>query len=276
MYDEYSNEKHDMCISSLSRHAEIRAAQQVFTETFNEIPSTKKREIRSNLNRIFGLWQEQQGVYPPRPHKLVRTARSLLHGEDYPAPQSYREYILNVSEKEKSLIKPWECDEGARSAADLLYKLFAENYEPLQHYLNDKKSPRFDHVLSVAIAISIKANPENEPLMMAYWGVKLVGIREEIQKSLVEKSKLLLSKEKNRVEGRVNRAILQKAEAKKRIKKALIKFAKSESGLPKPLHESLAKEAGIGRPSVTRYLQSMRKDDDEIRKILSLSRKKCS
>lgn len=131
MYDDYLNEKHDVHKSSLTRHAEIRMARQVFSETLNEISATKRQKIISNLNRIFELWQEQHGVYPPRPHKLVRTARNLLHGEDYPAPQSYREYILNLSEKEKSLIKPWDCDEDARSAVDLLYKLFAENYEPL-------------------------------------------------------------------------------------------------------------------------------------------------
>ena len=272
MYDDYSNEKHDMCISSLSRHAEIRAAQQVFSETLNEIPATKRREIRSNLNRIFELWQEQQGVYPPRPHKLVRTARSLLHGEDYPAPQSYREYILNLSEKEKSLIKPWDCDEDARSAADLLCKLFTESYEPLQRYLNDKKSPRFDHVLSVAIFISIQNNPENEPLMMAYWGVKLVGIREEIQRSLVKKTKPLLIKERNRRKSLKKRAKTQKSRVEERIKKALLKFAESEEGLPKNLQEAIADEVAIGRPSVSKYLKSMQEKDTAIKQII----KKCS
>ena len=250
MYDIYSNEKHDMCISSISRHAEILAAQQVLSETLNEIPATKRQEIRSSLNQIFELWQGQYGVYPPRPHKLVRTARSLLHGEDYPAPQSYREYILNLSEKEKSLIKPWDCDEDARSAADLLCKLFTESYEPLERYLNDKKSFRFDHVLSVAISISIQHNPENEPLMMAHWGIKLVGIREEVQRSLVEKSKPLLSKEHNRKSARSKQAKTQRERAEQRIKKALLKLSASKEGLPKNLHQALAEEAGIERPSM--------------------------
>lgn len=276
MYDNYSNEKHDMCISSLSRHAEIRAAQQVFSETLNEIPTTKRREIVSSLNRIFELWQGQHGVYPPRPHKLVRTVRSLLHGEDYPAPQSYREYILNLSEKEKSLIKPWDCDEDARSAADLLYKLFAENYEPLRLYLNDKTSPRFDHVLSVAISISIQNNSENEPLVMAYWGVKLIGIREEIQRSVVEETKPLWVKERNRRKGLKKRAKTQKSIVEERIRKALLKFAENEERLPKNFQEAVADEVGIGRPSISKYLNSMREKDEEVRKILSLSRKKCS
>ncbi len=276
MYDNYLIEKQDICISSLSRHAEMRSAKQVFSETLNEVSAAERREITANLIRIFTLWQEQHGVYPPRPHKFVRTARALLHGEDYPAPKKYKEYILNLPREEKCSIKPWECDEEARSAADLLYKLFAESYEPLQCYLDDEISPRFDHVLSVAISISVKSSPESEQLIIAYWGVKLLGIIERMQKSVVKKSKPLLSKERNRREGRVKRATIQRTEAEKRIKKALIKFAKSDEGLPKNLHESLAIEAGIGRPSVSKYLKSMREEDSEVRKIMKPTSKTCS
>ena len=275
MYDNYLIEKQDVCISSVSRYAEIRSAQQVLSETLDEISTVQMREIKANLNRIFSLWQEQNGVYPPRPHKLVRVAHSLLHGADYPAPKSYREYILNLSEKEKRSIKPWECDEDARSPADLLYKLCAENYEPLRCYLNNEISLRFDHVLSIAISMSIQNNPENESSVIAYWGVKLVGLREELQKSIVKKSNLLLNKEHNRRKGRSNRAKIQKTEAEKRIKNALLKFAKSGKKLPKNLHESLAKEAGIGRSSVSKYLKSMKEKDNKVREIMKLTSKKC-
>lgn len=237
----------DISLGFSHRHA-LKIAQETLVDTTKEETS----KIIADIYSVFSQWREENGVYPPDMGGLL----SLGNVQKQEPARDYCERLILAAElsgEEPELPSPWECCPFVSTPVGLFWKLLADDYEPLNQYLQNKKSS-YENVIAVLILLSNKPDSEYQSSDCIEAALKLSTLRLGAQKELIREMKPDHEAAFNRRKQKRLKTLAQKDETERKVLAAHKECCKEFGRDNFPIKE-IAARTGLSASTVSRYMQ---------------------
>lgn len=153
-----------------------RHALQIACHILEDLTASQKDQIIDGLFPVFEQWKEAEGR--PREGGLS----GILFGGLVPKEELTEKERLEKIEG----LKPWECDQFAKTPVKLFLKLFAEDYEPLSKFMIGLPSAKFEYLLALTILLSHNSDSEYQSGDCIEGAFTLAQMRLNVQKSVIK------------------------------------------------------------------------------------------
>ncbi len=159
-----------------------------------------------------------------------------------------------LSGEEPEFPSPWECCPFITTPVGLFWKLLADDYEPLNQYLQNKQA-RYENVIAVLILLSNKPDSEYQSSDCIEAALKLSSMRLGVQKELIREMEPDFKAAFNRRRQKRLKTKAQKEEKERKILSAYQECC-AEFGEGNFPYKEVAARTAIPESTVCKYLKN--------------------